>query len=140
MLDLLQQYSLRDILIFIIILGVALKGCFSFIDDFTHRSIKIFNRTYQKPKQLQEGIKKMEESINKLSKKVDILMKSDRDAIKAFITREHHYFVYQRGWIDDYSLDCIERRYTHYNEQGGNSFIQTLMTDLRNLPKQEPKQ
>lgn len=82
----------------------------------------------------------MEESIDKLSKKVDILMKSDRDAIKAFITREHHYFVYQRGWIDDYSLDCIERRYTHYNEQGGNSFIQTLMTDLRNLPKQEPKQ
>ena len=140
MLDLLQQYSLQDILIFIIILGVALKGCFSFFDDFTNRSVKIFNRTYQKPKQLQNTIKKMEESIEKLSKKVDILMKSDRDDIKAFITRQHHYFVYQKGWIDDYSLDCIERRYTHYNEQGGNSFIETLMTDLRNLPKQEPKQ
>lgn len=140
MLDLLQQYSLQDILIFIIILGVALKGCFSFFDDFTNRSVKIFNRTYQKPKQLQNTIKKMEESIENLSKKVDILMKSDRDDIKAFITRQHHYFVYQKGWIDDYSLDCIERRYTHYNEQGGNSFIQTLMTDLRNLPKQEPKQ
>lgn len=140
MLDLLQQYSLQDILIFIIILGVALKGCFSFFDDFTNRSVKIFNRTYQKPKQLQNTIKKMEESIENLSKKVDILMKSDRDDIKAFITRQHHYFVYQKGWIDDYSLDCVERRYTHYNEQGGNSFIQTLMTDLRNLPKQEPKQ
>ena len=44
-------------------------------------------------------------------------MNSDKDAIKAFITREHHYFCYQKKWIDDYSLDCIEKRYEHYKEE-----------------------
>ena len=72
-----------------------------------------------------------------LSKKVDILIQSDKDDIKAFITREHHYFCYQKGWIDDNSLDCIEKRYTHYQKEGGNSFIETLMEQIRELPKQE---
>jgi hypothetical protein len=39
------------------------------------------------------------------------LTKSDRDAIKAYITKEHHHFCYEAGWIDDYNLDCIERRF-----------------------------
>jgi hypothetical protein len=38
-------------------------------------------------------------------------MKSDKDSIKAFITKEHHYFCYEKGWIDDYNLDCLEKRF-----------------------------
>ena len=49
-------------------------------------------------------------------KLIHLLIASDKDAIKAFITREHHYFVYQKGWIDDYSLDCVEQRYQHYED------------------------
>ena len=37
-------------------------------------------------------------------------------------------------WIDDYSLDCIERRYKHYIDEGGNSFIGQLMIEIRKLP------
>jgi hypothetical protein len=65
-----------------------------------------------------------------------MLIDSDKDDIKAFITREHHYFCYQKGWVDDYSLDCVERRYAHYEQEGGNSFVEDLMKDLRKLPKQ----
>ena len=78
--------------------------------------------------------------IKTLSAKVDMLTASDKDAIKAFITREHHYFCYQKGWIDDYSLDCLERRYQHYVEEEGNSFVGQLMEEIRALPRQEPKE
>lgn len=56
-----------------------------------------------------------------------MLIDSDRDDIKSYITREHHYFCYQKGWIDDFSLDCCERRYKHYSDEGGNSFIGQFM-------------
>ena len=80
----------------------------------------------------------MKDSIDILTTQVHNLILSDRDDIKAFITRQHHYFVYQKGWIDDYSLDCIQRRYSHYIEEGGNSFIEGLMREIRKLPKKHP--
>lgn len=68
-----------------------------------------------------------------------MLIDSDKDDIKSYITREHHYFCYQVGWIDDFSLDCLERRYQHYEDEGGNSFIAGFMNELRTLPKQPPQ-
>ena len=68
----------------------------------------------------------------------DLLVESDKDDIKAFITREYHYFCEQKGWIDDYSMDCIERRYNHYLEERGNSFIAQLMEAIRALPRKKP--
>ena len=79
----------------------------------------------------------MNKAIDTLTEKVNILIDSDKDAIKAYITQQHHYFTYQKGWIDDYSLDCIERRYDHYQDEGGNSFISSLMEEIRNLPKKD---
>ena len=68
-----------------------------------------------------------------------MLIHSDKDAIKSYITRQHHYFCYDKRWIDDFSLDCIERRYQHYTEEGGNSFIAGFIEELRSLPKEPPK-
>lgn len=76
-------------------------------------------------------------TINKLNKSIELLTASDKDDIKAYITREHHYFCYKIGYIDDYNLDCIEKRYSHYKDEGGNSFISTLMEELRALPKED---
>jgi hypothetical protein len=39
------------------------------------------------------------------------------------------------NYIDDYSLDCLERRFKHYQDEGGNSYIEDLMKDLRSLSK-----
>ena len=64
---------------------------------------------------------------------INLLIESDKDSIKSFIVKEHHYYT-QIGWVDDYSLDAIERRYKHYQEEGGNSFVHTLMAELRALP------
>ena len=56
-----------------------------------------------------------------------MLIESDKDDIKAYITREHHFFCYEQGWIDDFSLDCLEKRYAHYKIEGGNTFIDGFM-------------
>ena len=146
MAELFQKYGTTEIIQFIIILALAVKGFVSFIEWMLPRLKKMLNRA-DKPfrnqytlKQQAAQITNIKQSINKLETMINTLIQSDRDDIKAFITREHHYFVYQKGWIDDYSLDCIQKRYSHYVEQGGNSFIRGLMEQIRRLPKKSTDQ
>ena len=135
MLELLNNFSLSEILIFIVMLLLALKGLITLGDWFGERGIKFFKRKYSKPLEMQRAIQQLSRLLEKLDNKVDVLMNSDKDDIKAFIVREHHYFCYEIHEIDYQSLQVIEKRYAHYREQGGNSYVQDLMQDLRNLPK-----
>ena len=89
---------------------------------------------------LQVNQKETDAILKDLSTKIDMLIDSDKDDIKSYITREHHYFCYKLGYIDDFSLDCIEKRFKHYSDEGGNSFIENFMKDLRALPIQSPKE
>lgn len=146
MIQLLSQYSINDIIIFIILLALAFKGVFSFftwMGDFLKQAV----HHAETPQKLQQIIKQQKKQINdlkeclsQLNDSVHLLIKSDKDAIKAYITRQHHYFVYERKWIDDYSLDCLQKRFVHYEEQGGNTFVLDLMQELRDLPKQPPRE
>lgn len=153
--EMLQNYSIEEIIIFFVIAGVTIKGFISFWDWGTDRLRKVFKKEHEEQKEkddFQERFEKNEESLKILSNgqeqinnilsnlndKVNLLVNSDKDDIKAFITREHHYFCYQKKWIDDYSLDCIERRFEHYKKEKGNSFIARLMEEIRNLPKNPP--
>ena len=155
MIELLQKYSPSDILMFTILLALAVKSLISFFDWAYERFQRIFNKEYSKlnkqqelEKRLQRGdeiIKTLQANqqmtdkvLQNLSAKIDMLVDSDKDAIKSYITKQHHYFCYQTKWIDDFSLDCLEKRYGHYADQGGNSFIEGFMEELRALPKQQP--
>ena len=131
----LQHFSLSEIFIFIALFILTLKGGISVLEWFFERGQKFFNKTYQKPKELEEALKDLIKTVQNLNKQVNLLVQSDKDDIKAFITRQHHYFCYKVGSIDDQSLDCIEKRYDHYKEQGGNSYIHNLMEELRKLPR-----
>ncbi len=142
---------------FTIFFALAVKSLISFFDWAQDRFKKIFNKEYHKitkkeelERRLQHGSEVMttlkvnqevtDKILKDLSAKIDMLIDSDKDNIKSYITREHHYFCYQVGWIDDFSLDCLERRYQHYTDEGGNSFIEGFMDELRSLPKQPPEQ
>jgi hypothetical protein len=149
MLELLSTFSIAQIMIFIVLLAIAIKKVSDFI-DWLQSKISKQNKKSQSEDEWKTKINtrldsfdttldKIEGSVDKITDKVNILMESDKDDIKAFITREHHYFCYQQKWIDDYSLDCIEHRYKHYKEENGNSFISGLMDELRALPKQPPE-
>ena len=147
MLDLFTKYSITDIIMFLVILAVAIKQCLDFFDWV--RS-KISNRDNKKIKKYENEkdlfaeleffkteVINTQKALEKMQKQIDLLIESDKDDIKAYITKEHHYFCYEKGWIDDYSLDCIEKRYGHYVEEKGNSFVKSLMIELRSLPKQD---
>jgi len=86
-------------------------------------------------KKVLDTLESHNEQIDKMSKAITILINSDKDDIKAWITEKHHYFCYELGYIDDYNFQCIEARYQHYKEEDGNTFIDSFMEDIRNLPK-----
>ena len=148
MLDLLSTFSIVEILIFIVLLAIAFKKVSDFIDWAHGKLAAKFKKDQTKNKEKEEintrldnletSVSKITDSVDKMTDKIDLLVASDKDDIKGYITREHHYFCYQKQWIDDYSLECIERRYNHYKEEGGNSFIKGFMEEIRALPKTPP--
>ena len=156
MAELFNSYSIGEIISFVVTLAIATKGFVTFWDWAFERIKKAMNAQTQEERNkqaLEEKIERNEQSIlsvskkqedtkkdiNSLAKSVNLLIQSDKDSIKAYITKEHHYYCYEQKWIDDYTLDCIEKRYDHYIDEGGNSFIEDLMVDLRDLPKQPLK-
>ena len=141
LIQLFSQFSLGQILIIIILLGLSAKGVIIFFDWVKERLYKLSNKQL-KSKKTNEQIKNQEETINnlkkdveKIQKSIDTLIESDKENIKAWITEKHHYYCYEKKYIDDYTLDCLERRFTRYEEEGGNSFVHNLMDDLRDLPR-----
>ena len=146
--QLLSTFSFGEIILFIVLIAVAFKEIFNFLDWISEKVKKRDNkhqdavsrdqRIDNQLENFQKELKHITETVDKINTEVNILKESDKDDIKAFITREHHYFCYTKGWIDDFSMDCIEKRYGHYVQENGNSYVADLMQNLRALPKQDP--
>ena len=139
--QLFANYSVGQILIFIIIAAIAIKEFFTFIDWVQTRSraaVKEKDLPIQHAKVIQkhgQELDNIKTQLDSLKDNINLLLASDRDDIKQSLTKDHHYFCYKLGSIDDYSLDCMEKRYAHYQEEGGNTFISTLMEEVRALPR-----
>lgn len=150
--ELFTRYSATEIIVFLTLLAGAFKGFMSFWDWFIDWLRKKFDKEYEKKRKSEELVKEInshtkniaeltktqtqiKDQIKELHGLIHVLINSDRDDIKSWITEKHHYFCYNRKVIDDYSLDCIEKRYEHYKDEGGNSYIDTLMSEIRTLPK-----
>lgn len=155
MIELAKHFTPYQIIVFIVLLAAAIKGTADFYDWAKSRLKEYFDKDYKSQQEKMTEEERFEETENriesleqdqeviigtldKLNDKMDMLIDSDKDDIKSFLTREHHYFCYTQGWIDDYSLECCERRYAHYRDEGGNSFIEGFMKELRALPKHPP--
>ena len=115
LIELLTQFTPWQIIFFIILLAVAVKEISDFVDWFKQKinkrdeSLKTDYEVEQENEErldrLETNMNKLTENVNNMTDKIDLLISSDRDAIKALITKEHHHFCYDKGWIDDYSLD-----------------------------------
>ena len=168
MINLFESYSVSEIIIFFIIFCLAIKELVTFYDwgktriqqgynknlqqkekeDDVQSKLAEMNKTFaqkegcfaEKKQEINNGFKSLEEEIKQLADNVNLLISSDKDDIKSHITEKHHYFCYEKKWIDDYSLDCLEKRFGHYKAEGGNSFILDLMNEIRALPKQPPQE
>lgn len=154
--ELLSRFSVSEIILFTVLLGLAIKGVIDFF-DWAHSRLKekfdkentntenqnVTNKRIEDAeneiKELQNNQEEILKTLEKLNNKIDILVESDKDDIKSYLTRIHHFYCYTQKWIDDYTLECCERRYSHYTDEGGNSFIGGFMQDLRALPKRPPE-
>ena len=165
--ELLTAYSLKQIFIFAIILLVTIRGGWELIDFFKKKYSEKFNKDYSKKNKQQElenhykeckkqhdetleiygklegKIDTLTDTVNEkfsdLEKRIDILSESDMHDIKHSIVKDYHYFVEQKGWIDDFNLDTILLRYSDYKKENGNSYIEMLIDEIKKLPKHPTK-
>ena len=153
--ELFTMFSIYEIVMMIVLLAAATKGVVSF-GQWVWRNLKaIFKKEEDKKDEITEIKEQLAEhtaTLNKqqqimttestrldsVQKNLEFLIESDREDIKAWITDKYHFFTHQ-GWIDDYSLDCIELRYARYVKEEGNSFVFDLMQKIRALPTEPPQ-
>jgi cell division protein FtsL len=165
--ELLTKFSLTEIVIFICLLLAAIKTVWETLESLYTKIRKLFDKQYkeiQEKKDLSIRLEKCEKNIemwetqsekllesisalktecqksfDKQNENLELLINSDKDDIKSFIVREYHYFVEKKKWIDDFSMDVLEKRYAHYCAEHGNSYVEDLMRELRKLPHQPQK-
>lgn len=98
-----------------------------------YKGIEKYRKLRNSQEEKDELIQALEDNQEKLRLSVDIMSISIRNIIKTHIVREYNYFT-RLGWIDIYSLDCVERLYQSYSELDGNTYICDLVSKLRDLP------
>jgi hypothetical protein len=58
---------------------------------------------------------------------------SDKLTIKTYIKEQHAIWM-RKGYIDSQVLELLEERFKIYREEGGNSWAEKLMNEMRALP------
>ena len=150
--ELLETFTVEQIIIFLALLGFSIKEVVSFFDwalarinqkakkenvhDELKNEIKTLNNDLKAGlKEIYQIVDENKKTQEKMQKTISLLVESDKDDIKSWITERHHYFCYEKGYIDDYNLDCMEKRFKHYIDEHGNSFVEDLMEEVRHLPR-----
>lgn len=144
--ELFTMYSVKEIITFLIILGGSLAAFLKFCSLMWGYISKVLDSYVQKSEErevadeLLATVKRIDEKITDMEKQITQLEDSDRDDIKGYILDKYHLHVYQKGWIDDSTYQILEVRYSHYIAEGGDkSFIESMMDEIRKLPREALK-
>lgn len=157
MTDLLKTLTIDQIILYIVILAIATKEVVGFISwcktqynqkfnkDFTKKkseelieehyqeSIKLYQTLDEKIDNINTKVEEIEEKISEVSDSTDKLSSSTMHDIKGWIVEKHHQLIKDK-WVDDFTMDTLEKRYQDYVDLGGNSYVGGLMTEIRQLP------
>ena len=150
--QLLSQYSIETLVILVALLGFSIKAMSELWEWFYNKFKEHFSFRTQRDqdhqqlieqiKELSNGIKTTQEEIQILknnmvqfSDQMKITTERLQECTRNYIIDKHHYFCYQIKAIDDLSLQSLERRFLYYKAAGGNSFIDGLMEEIRELPR-----
>ena len=82
---------------------------------------------------LESNVAKLTTTSDQLADLLKLLVESDQQNIKAWMKDQHEKWM-ARGYIDNFSLDLMEKRYAIYKKEHGNSWALDIMTDIRALP------
>ena len=129
--ELFEQFDLTTIIL-ILLLTFFLVLQFSQGIDYFRTKNKNKNDEYQDKEKRIANLETLE--YNSVKKNINLLITSDKDDIRGWITDKYHYFM-NLGYIDDFSLDCLERRFRSYKQEGGNTYVDSMMEELRALPR-----
>ena len=151
---LLAQFSLETIIIISIAALVGAFKLYSWAQKMYQKKLSDDAAKIQQGRELQkrdtaqeerfEGgearIAKLETAIvtltniaNKQQDQIDLLIQSDELNIKTWMKEQHEKWM-PKGFIDNYTYDLLEQRYAIYTKEGGNSWAEKIMSDLRSLP------
>lgn len=143
MLDLLNAYSGKEIAVFICLLAIALKEVIELFKYFKKEGYALYqkaNEDNEQNLQIQGNSQKLDlilEKVNNLQEKIDVLEQSDKDGIKTWIVYRYKEILKDPKQLDSMGMDLLEKRFKHYQAEGGNSYIEDLMTTIREIYKKE---
>lgn len=138
--ELLKNFDITTILLVLFMTAVAIKEVFELYHYFHN---KIYGR-YEKQDNEKDTIDNLSatlasvlQQVKDIDKKINLLQESDKDSIKSWIVGLYHKYKENPKELEAMQMDLLERRYGHYKDQGGNSYIDQLMEDLRTIYKEK---
>ena len=150
--QLFAQYSIEALILLVALLGFAIKAMSELWEWFYNKFKEHFSFRTQRDqnhqqlvaeikelsteiKTTREEVHHLEDNMNQFSDQMKITTERLQENARNYIIDKHHYFCYQVHAIDDLSLQSLERRFLYYKAAGGNSFIDGLMEEIRELPR-----
>ena len=140
---LLSTFGVGQIILFAFMLAVAIKEAIELFSFFHYK----FEHRYKQKRTQDEGKENLEQiqhelsqltvTVNKISEKIDVLQASDKDAIKSWVVMLYRKYKGNPAELDSMEMDLLERRFGHYTQEGGNSYVSELMEELRNTYKKK---
>lgn len=147
-----SQHSLEELIVFIVLILLAVQGVWKAIGFFVEKyEISTGKKidSIQWKENLSESLTTLDEKIDLLSEQnekthekqeqledtVTLLQERMQENTRSYLIDAHHKFCYQIKKIDDLNLQSLERRYLYYKSSGGDTFIDNLMEDIRELPR-----
>lgn len=145
---LMDTYSLEGILFFLVALVVAVKTIGKSVEWIWEKFKKQFNVKTDSDR-LEEIAVRLDSVDTKIATRLDTVDESIKSIntrlagvkeqllqdAKAYIIDQHHYYCYKMKCIDDMSLQLLEIRFSFYVSSGGNSYVESLMAEIRALPR-----
>ena len=131
-----QHYTLEATIIFFFMLGTALKEGYELVQYFRNKTVNHVDKIRGQQETLTQVVKNMQQQqkqLQSITDKIDALLVSDKDSIKSWIVMLYKQYKKDPSGLDSMQMDLLERRYSHYKKQGGNSYIDNLMQELREI-------
>lgn len=77
----------------------------------------------------------LDEQSQRSKESLDLVQERLQNQARDRLIELHHKYMYEYKMIDDIGLQSMERTYLYYKAAGGNTFIDTLMDEVRDLPR-----
>lgn len=131
-----QQYTLEATIIFLFMLGTALKQGYELVQYFRNKTFNHVDKIREQEETLEKVIKNIQQQqkqLQSITDKIDELLASDKDSIKSWIVMLYKQYKKDPSGLNSMQMDLLERRYSHYKKEGGNSYVDNLMQELREI-------